>query len=176
MGREIRRIPIGWEHPTTEDWRFVRGRGIQRVHEFRPMFDAPYMAAALEWDAGWAKWQRGEHEYQEEGETFESECGSRPHPDDYFPDWPADERTGWCVYETVSEGTPVTPVFATPEELIDYLVEHGDFWDQKRRAQGESLMPCAPWEREAATRFVTAGWAPSLILADGRIHTAGNMP
>ena len=32
---------------------------------------------------------------------------------------------GWQVWETVSGGSPVTPVFASAEELIDYLVENG---------------------------------------------------
>lgn len=31
---------------------------------------------------------------------------------------------GWQVWETVTEGSPVTPVFATAEELIDYLVDN----------------------------------------------------
>lgn len=53
---------------------------------------------------------------------------------------------GWQVWETVSEGSPVTPVFATAELLIDYLVESDG------------------WQRDSAVRFVKAAWAPSLIV------------
>lgn len=73
---------------------------------------------------------------------------------------------GWQVWETVSEGSPVTPVFATREALIDYLVEGGDAWDQRRGNGG--------WTRENAESFVGKGWAPSaigMVSAEGvRMH------
>lgn len=62
----------------------------------------------------------------------------------------------WQVWETVSEGSPVTPPFATAAELIDHLVAHGDAWDQKRGRPG--------WSRESATRLVEGGWAASMIV------------
>jgi hypothetical protein len=64
--------------------------------------------------------------------------------------------TWFQVYETVSEGTPVTPPFATKEELVDYLVANGDFWDQHRGDGG--------WSRENAEAFVGAGFAMSLVV------------
>jgi hypothetical protein len=80
----------------------------------------------------------------------------------------------------VSEGTPVSPPFATKEELADYLAERGDFWDQKRCLTPEwvTLWGGTPgisgWGKEAAYRFVNAGWAPSMIatggiVADGKL-------
>lgn len=95
--------------------------------------------------------------------------GGGPKSDDYV-DFKGKEPTWWQVYETVSEGTPVTPPFETREEIVEYLVKNGDFWDQKRREEGRSSMPCAPWSRENAVAFVMeSGWAPSLILANGKI-------
>jgi hypothetical protein len=82
-----------------------------------------------------------------------------PNPDSYRPKFQT-EPTWYQVYETVSEGTPVTPPFATKEELVNYLVEHGDFWDQRRGHGG--------WSRENAERFVGAGWAPSLVTVVSR--------
>jgi hypothetical protein len=70
---------------------------------------------------------------------------------------------GWQVWETVSEGSPVTPVLPTKEALIEYLVQNGDAWDQKRGDGG--------WERENAKRFVNASYAPSLVVVDGKIRT-----
>ncbi|MCU1590054.1 MAG: hypothetical protein JWP11_1310 [Frankiales bacterium] len=77
---------------------------------------------------------------------YEKYAGTRPDSDRYMPDFdvPADEL-GWCLYETVSEGTPVTPVFATSAELVEHLVQHGIDWDQD------------PWRREAAERMVASG-------------------
>jgi hypothetical protein len=75
-------------------------------------------------------------------------------------------REWWQVYETVSEGTPVTPPFATKEELIEYLVEHGDFWDQRNRHDYRCYVDPGcypPWSRKAATTFVMEdGWCPSM--------------
>jgi len=72
---------------------------------------------------------------------------------------PVPTGEGWQVWQTVSEGAPVSPVFATAEELIDYLVEGGDEWDRKRGEGGCS--------REAAESFVKgSGWVPSMV-SDG---------
>lgn len=69
--------------------------------------------------------------------------GEEPTPEDYMPvfDVPEDEL-GWVLYETVSEGTPVTPVFKTPEELIEHLTIIGQDWDQvpMRPAAAEALV------------------------------------
>lgn len=70
----------------------------------------------------------------------------------------------WQVWETVSEGSPVSPPFATPEELIDYLVEGGDAWTRDRQATGRASWDRPP-SREAATRFVLGtGWVPSVVV------------
>jgi hypothetical protein len=148
MGREIRRVPPNWSHPRDE-------RG-----EYRPCFDHDYETAAEQWIAEFDQWRAGTHPHQQ-GE-YASTCR-------YFWDYdaPPDEETcrpkfeqeptWWQVYQTVSEGSPVTPPFATPEELIDYLVQYGDFWDQQRGEGG--------WRREAAEAFVKSGYAPSGIVS-----------
>lgn len=114
---------------------------------------------------------------------FERECytsrpaigewlSDNPPPDRaYYRPWKDKEATWFQVWETVSEGTPITPPFATKEELIDYLVEQGDFWQQKRWADGNRFMqPEKPgYSREAATAFVDFGWAPSMVVSAGRI-------
>lgn len=71
---------------------------------------------------------------------------------------------GWQVWETVSEGSPISPVFATPEGLIDYLVDGGDEWSRK---QGEG--GCS---REAAENFVKgSGWVPSMTIVGGTLRS-----
>ena len=85
-----------------------------------------------------------------------SEYAGEPTPDAYFPDFgvPEDEL-GWCLYETVTEGTPVTPVFATAEELVEHLATVGQDYDQQ------------PLRRTAAESLVRAGWAPSAMTIGG---------
>ena len=135
------------------------------------MYDRPYIEALNEWFAEHESWERGEHkgliEYghtKDEFPHFANYGGNAPDVDSYRPAWKPEEMTWYQVYETVSEGTPVTPPFATQEELIEYLVENGDFWDQKRRAEGCEDMACGPWKREVAEHFVRgSGWAPSFV-------------
>lgn len=84
----------------------------------------------------------------------------KPDPAHYMPTFeqPVDEL-GWCLYETVSEGTPVTPVFATAAELIDHLATVGQDRDQV-------LM-----RRAAAEQLVTQGGSfGSMVAVGGRLY------
>lgn len=164
MGREIRRVPPNWEHPKfTED----DAPRSDVIGEYRPCYDDSFEKAAERWCRACAQWQRGEHEDQikhpdltKTDRYYWQWAGPPPEPNEYRPAF-TEEPTWYQVYETVTEGTPVTPPFATKGELIDYLVEHGDFWDQHRGHGGRS--------REAATAFVNSGWAPSMMMAGGRL-------
>ena len=148
MGREIRRVPPHWEHPKKENG------------QYQPMYDNDFDTQLTEWLAGYELWKKGEHpdqgkDWMEEGTKYWDWEGSPPDPEYYHPKW-EQEPTWYQVYETVSEGTPVSPAFATKEELVNYLVEHGDFWDQRRGDGG--------WDRANAEHFVEAGWAMSGIF------------
>jgi hypothetical protein len=156
MGREIRRVPPNWKHPRTDKY------GEER---YQPMHDNLYSKAAKEWMENCLLWEKGEHPSQKS--DWAKECkyyweyeGNPPDKEYYLPDG-LEEPTWYQMYETVSEGTPVSPPFATREELIDYLVENGDFWDQKRGTP--------PPTRESVEAFVDMGWAPSFIVADGKL-------
>lgn len=59
---------------------------------------------------------------------------------------------GWQVWETVSEGSPITPVFPTKEALIDALVRDGH-------------------SRKAAENFAEAKWAISMTMSGGVIKS-----
>jgi hypothetical protein len=93
------------------------------------------------------------------GTRYYAQWAGNPPDVEYFrPDWKPEEMTWWQVYETVTEGTPVTPPFATQEELIEYLVTHGDSRDQQRGAPA--------WTRKQAEKFVLGtGFAPSLVIS-----------
>lgn len=83
-------------------------------------------------------------------------CNGEAHLDAYdgqsadIAAWtPTDPPTGdgWQLWETVTEGSPISPVCATADELADWMShpERGDRW-----------VP-----QETAARFIANGWAPT---------------
>lgn len=160
MGREIRRVPPNWEHPMTEKYGRLRPQ---------PMFDKTFKEAADEWKQGFLEWEKGKRpdycsEENQDLEFWEYEGG--PPDREYYRPWNNEEATWYQVWETVSEGTPVTPPFATEQELIDYLVENGDFWYQRDiKEKGYSRYRSKPTKEEAEC-FVRGGWAPSLLIVN----------
>lgn len=61
---------------------------------------------------------------------------------------------GWQLWETVSEGSPISPVFDTPEGLAGWMSSPAYRWG----AQG-------PWPYDDALRWITgAAWMPSFMV------------
>jgi len=143
MGREIRRVPADWEHPKDERGHFIL------------MYDEEYVTKAREWVVNCIAWEQGTHEDLTSGRTTKEEYPfywewSDSPPDDatYRPSFTS-EPTHFQIYETVSEGTPVSPVFASRDDLADWLVSQGT-------------------SRDAANAFAEGGWAPSMVFSQGR--------
>lgn len=165
MGREIRMVPPNWQHSKND-----------RGH-LQPMHDRSFADEFTQWLADFDRVRAGsltdlEREcYAEPGMNPLAEWlrdeGTPPNPAYYRP-WRDDEATWFQVWETVSEGTPVTPPFASRSELVDYLVAGGDDWDRKRGTGGYS--------REQAEAFVNAGWAPSMVISSGKMATGIAIP
>lgn len=161
MGREIRRVPPNWQHPKHEAYRpYAKGGPI--VEEYKPLLNETYASAKDEWERGLVESGLSEEEYLDD-------CGGPPEAEDYVP-YTREQATWYQVYETVSEGTPVTPPFETKDELVKYLALKGDFWDQTRIAEGRQEGPPG-WGFEAAQRFVESEWAPSMIMENGVLKT-----
>ena len=147
MGRETRMVVPNWEHPKGDDG------------SYQPLNDEDFDTAITQWYEGYLLWKKGEHPSQKEGHEYSEWEGPPPDPDFYRPKW-VEDATWVQMYETVSEGTPVTPPFATKEELVDYLVTSGTFWDERG------------WEKENAKKFVNSGCAPTALLINGEYKTA----
>lgn len=165
MGREIRRVPPRWEHPK----RMYPNHQAGRMEEgYQPLYDQDFESAMQEWLEELSAWLHGgfakvkaEHPDIErrDDEPYREFCewhGDPPDKDYYRPKWDESAATHYQMYETVSEGTPVSPVFATKEELVEYLVEGGDFSDRDDNRGG--------WDRKAAESFVGRGFAMSLMM------------
>lgn len=122
MGREIKRVALDFDHPLNEIWPgYIEYRQYCKCEKFVP----------------------------EEGYEEDDHCDISMDECPYYYEPP--EGEGWQVWETVSEGSPTTPVFATREELIEHLTLVG--------AGGV----CGPVSRQAAKNFVEDGWAASFV-------------
>lgn len=153
MGREIRKVPPNWDHP-----RDARG-------EYKSMYDETFAAAVSEWKARRAAWEVGERPEGYGDCDFADYYGEQPDDPDMYRPWQDAEAIWLQVWETVSEGSPVTPPFETKQGLADYLAEHGDFWDHGRG-----------WGQARADAFVADGWAPSMMISGGRIYESKDIP
>lgn len=145
MGRELRMVPKDWEHPTDENGRLI------------PMFGSGYADALAEWNSLNDKWTRGEFpsyaDDEDRKKSFSEWYGDQPKSCHYMPDWPDSEKTHFMMYEDTSEGTPISPAFATAEELAHWLADTG------ASSFGRST---ATFEQWMAT--IDRKWAPSMIM------------
>lgn len=156
MGREVRRVPASWNHPKNGDGHFI------------PLYEGGnYQIRSAEWDEEYQAWQdykvrsykageRWRVREPSDGDRYTDYAGPRPSPDDYMPDWPAEQRTHLMMYEDTSEGTPLSPAFVTPEDLARWLV------DNEASAFGSSTGSYEGWLRVAQ-----GGFAPSMIVSGG---------
>lgn len=150
MSREVRMVPKGWEHPSGIDGRFVA------------LYSGSYESDRAEWEKEKLKWDSGDYPDwaadEDNNLSYEEwEC-SAPDKEDYMPEFPAGDATQFMMYETTTEGTPISPSFDTPEELAKWLV------DNKASAFGKSEGSYDGWLRVA-----NGGYAPSAVMSMGRL-------
>lgn len=84
-------------------------------------------------------------------EQYEGQFGER---DAWEPQEPP-TGDGWQVWETVSEGSPISPVFPDREGLIRWLMSPAYNWGTSR-----------PLTREQAENFTESAWAPTLMFSE----------
>ena len=133
MGREVRMVNPYWLHPV--EWK-LDYHTSQPILQFRPL-QSDYLAAASDWDEGAVKWDEGliwdyfnyptkawKPKQGHEPYSYTSWAGPRPVEDNYMPVFPKGTATCLCMYENTTEGTPISPAFATAEELARWLVDN----------------------------------------------------
>ena len=132
MGREVRRVSLDFDWPLDKRW-----PGF--------CYEPPDCGIASCPDAHGTnlRWSK------------EAMCAfHRALWDDGYPKLEPPAGDGWQLWETVTEGSPISPVFPTAEGLVDWLCSPAYNW-------GIS----GPMQREQAQRFVQAGWAPSMVFS-----------
>ena len=147
MGRKVRRVAPGWEHPT------------HPIHPNRPLplYDGSCFKKELgDWEKSLAV---AKEAYEETGiletrtprllrlckdhgfEVYWHECTAmKPDPTDYMPLWSEDEATHLMMFETTSEGTPISPAFETPEGLARWLADNDAYAIADRTATYEQWL------------------------------------
>lgn len=148
MGREIRMVPANWQHPQDSNGEYI------------PLLDG-YTRHLKRWKEESEQWAKGlRRDYSKDDgwkplapdDDYSSWVGEAPDPSHYMPEWPAEQCTHFCMYETCSEGTPISPPCATAEECARWLADSG------ASAFGSET---ATYEQWLAT--CKAGWAASGI-------------
>ena len=193
MSREVRRVPLDWQHPMVwaERWDSDR-QCVRKKLVPRALLDG-FPGAVAEWERDGRElanregfdWRFGVEYYltgykgladdeatvhpfyvtEDESVAVRDEdhlaellvakhATERPDPLDYMPDFSDRDPAslGWCMYETCSEGTPISPVLGSPEELARWLADNG------ASAFGYSTATYEQW-----LNTCRAGWAPSMI-------------
>ena len=97
MSREVRRVHKDWEHPRDAN-------GFIPMRYYFPYNDDEVREGIRE---GWM-------------------TDDPPHYGQMvMPDWGDNDRTHLMMYETTSEGTPISPAFETEEDLAKWLADNG---------------------------------------------------
>lgn len=139
MGREVKRVPLDFSWPIGVIWPGYIGR----------------IYCACEYAT------KGTN--NETYDIFEKYCElikmePNEHGDYVEKDIEPPKGHGWQMWETTTEGSPISPVFSTPEELAKWLAENNASSFGGQTATYEQWM-----------KMIVVGWAPSAASQDGKI-------
>lgn len=182
MGLEVREVPVDYRHPT---WKELREQGYaipdsldiamkydpNRIHQLASRFDHTWEEAFAEWEESrptpdnFKPWIAESYPAQ----SFEHAMvmWMEDHPRDpimYRPEWPEDAEMGIQIWETVSEGSPCSPVFKTDEDMVQWLMS-----DDRPKPYDPYWLP-PNYSEQNARAFVTDRWVPSLVISGGQVY------
>jgi hypothetical protein len=119
MDIDIRRVRPGWEHPRNEKSEFVALEACrldQALSDWNEQAELRDRGLYMHWT--------GEVQEKEEGhmgKTYEEWAGPPPRPERYMPTFQASDAKLFQIYK---DGTPFSPRFAMPEELVRWAVDN----------------------------------------------------
>lgn len=164
MSREVRKVPLNWQHP--ED--------PHSYGDFIPLLNGSFIEALADWNDGKALWAKGlrrdwvdkekivlvplDEVHAADCSNWEDYYGRCPTADRYMPVFPSDAELGLCMYETCTEGTPISPVFKTAEELAHWLA------DNNASAFGSDTATYEQW-----MNTINVGDVPSAVMRNGTL-------
>ena len=137
MGREIKRVPLNFDWPMYWIWPgymggvcsddieyCVKGKNPENKKSCDICRHAAKLAGVVIHSYGCPEWKIG-----------------------------PPKGDGWQMWETTTEGSPISPVFSTPEELAHWLANN------KASACGSQTASYESW-----LAMIKKGWAPTMAL------------
>ena len=155
MSREIRRVPKNWKHPKNSygNYEPLCDDYIGSLKYYKEEVDRFIEQMTEVIESGDVKIYDTLFETPKEAYDYLTEDEiTPPNIYNYMP-----EGKWYQLFEGVSEGTPLSPPFATKDELINWLTNNNDFWGNK-------------WNKESAEDIVNSEYAPSGIVSGGEIY------
>ena len=133
------------------------------------MFNRDFETESREWKENFFAWERKDKkvfsytdpEDFEKYEYWEYE-GDPPDRGYFMPKWKESERTHLQMYECTSEGTPISPVMETPEELARWLADN----------RASSFGPMTATYEEWLNMIVGVGYSIGMV-SDGKTWKDG---
>lgn len=147
MSREIRRVPANWQHPQNERGEYVP------LEEGYAALSSSFMEMAN---------QKGLQAALDEYEIA-------PERGHFMPDWAEHECTHFMMYETCSEGTPISPAFATVEELARWLADNGASSFADRTATYEQWLAMCRRGYAVSAVGTQEGWKSGVECSEDRV-------
>lgn len=185
MGIEVRRVTPDWGHPTKQarerDSGCIAYQPERDWDMWQPQHDQDWLTAFREWWVGSVKWWLakwlslpfvllGWMKRPPGGWTYSSYAEEYGECPPYWGSmyrrerWKKGDRTHIQLYETVSEGTPISPHFETSDELAKWCAaQTKEVW------VGTSGMTVEDWK----AFFAKGGWAPSGVYTQSKGYQAG---
>lgn len=145
MGREVKRVPLDFSWPMNKIW---PGYTISLYISIKHYYPDEHEELLKEF----AKAMKCE--YDDASDLTDEKY------DDFKIEVP--EGKGWQMWETVSEGSPISPVFKTPEELAQWLA------DTKSSAFGSQTATYEQW-----LAMIGEGWCVSGAFVPGKGVVSG---
>jgi hypothetical protein len=141
MGREVKRVQLDFDWPLKKVW-------------------PGYMGGICEDDMIYCLGKDVPHEKRCEECRHAARLAGIKIQSFGCPNWKHDPLPGdgWQMWETTSEGSPISPVFDSPENLARWLA------DTRASSFGSDTATYEQW-----LAMVLEGWAPSMIIQNGNL-------
>ena len=109
MKRQVRKVAKDWAHPKVNGF-------------YIPLVPGGYIAARAFWTDMFARFIKAKPTHPNPLVEFRGIYGDIPQPWQFMPDAGGDH---YQMYETITAGTPISPVHTSVGELVCWLVDNG---------------------------------------------------
>jgi len=158
MSRKIRHVPENWEHPKNSNGRFkpLHDDYIGSLKYYKEEVEEFISRMTEIIQKGKVKVYDRVFVDVRELYEYEVEDGQMNPPDinDYMPN-----GNWYQLFEEVSEGTPLSPPFATKKELVEWLINNKDYCGHQ-------------WTKPQAEGIVKCEYSPSMAMINGKFYTS----